>query len=118
MIPYLNCKSTVDTHLIGGELFALPFEQCPYVAAQVASKGLMRAPWWLRLSVKLGSWRSGLPIPLVWASIYHRWPDGARDLVDQTAEWAMTGEDAHGEGVGGFDQREINLLAEIVRTAA
>lgn len=110
----MDCKSKPDMLALAHNLVNASQGDRLFLASSIAGEGLMRPQWWLRAAVAFGAWRSGLPKGMVWAQVLMRHPEIVDQTIEATADWIANGKDADGEGVGGFNQREVNRLVMLL----
>lgn len=108
---YYNATDRMSMRLLAMRLKAAPAAARPALVARIVTEGLMVPPWWARLVVRIGSWRNKVDAYTTWARVCGQLPRVADDLIEQTAAWIVSGRDASGVGVGGFNQREVDKLA-------
>jgi hypothetical protein len=90
----------------------------PALAARILADGLMISKErWVRVAVRFIKWRGNLDDYQAWIHIFsqRKGLSMATDMVNQTAQWITDGEDSGGEGVGGLNQREVDLLARMLQ---
>lgn len=112
-----SAKSRDDMRAIAKRLaFSRP-DQHVFLAASIAGHGMMLPQLWMRAVVAFGAWRNGVPKGVVWANVMKRYPEIANQTINETVKWITTGKDADGEGVGGFNQREVDQLSRLLDMA-
>jgi len=115
MIAY-NAKVKADTVRLSRDLLNLPKATRPALVARIMAEGLMLPTQW---RVKIPIWmlqkRHRTDLYGAWTQLLARAPQIADDSLEQTAVWAVSGKDASGEGVGGFNQVEMDKLALMIK---
>lgn len=110
--------SRQDMVRLARDLIRLPSAARPAVCARIMAERLMLPrQWWVRFVVWLAKKRHGLDDYGAWSLILANVPGHADELIAQTSAWITDGKDAGGQGVGGFDQREVNATATIIGQA-
>jgi hypothetical protein len=110
MMTY-DAKSMDDVRALARRLAMVRRQDYQFIAANILGHGLMRPQWWVRWMTAIGSWRHRMPKNLFLAHVIAKHPAIADELIPATCAWIAGGKDADGEGVGGFNQREVNMLA-------
>lgn len=112
-----NARSRADMRDLAKALALIPKAARPGVAANLIADGLMiPRQWWLRAIMWLVKKRHGYDTFEAWAHVCLKAPEIADELLEQTIDWIVSGKDADGEGVGGFNQREADALARMLLT--
>lgn len=114
----LSAKSRPDMRWLAVRLAATHDKDRPALAAAMMANGMMYCQWWLMLGARFLRWRHGLNKHEAWAWIFHRFPGGVDDLIMGAARHIQFGKDADGEGVGGFNQREVDEMVRLLGVTA
>lgn len=108
----MDCKSKSDMGELAAKVGSLDGGDALYAAACICAHGMMKPQWWMRLVVWIASLRHDKR--LVWLNVMIRFPEIAVQTIDATANWIEYGKDADGEGVGGFNQSEVDRMIKIL----
>ena len=112
----MNAKSRSDMQRLAFRLNAIPEGGRDALASAIMAAGLMRSQWWMHLLVKMISWRQGMNLSEAWTFAFYHNPGNIAPLIKATADWIVSGKDASGEGIGGFNQAEVVTLDRILNT--
>lgn len=83
------------------------------VAAALVVNDLMRGPWWFQILARLIKIRGNYEFRMKF--FYAQVPDLAHSLIDDAALHMRSGKGTEDKNsVGGFSQREINLIEDIL----
>lgn len=81
------------------------------IAAVMMASGMMKAQWWLHALARFIAWRHDLSPQQAWTMMFIKLPAMAEEIIAGAADWIENGKDKDGEGVGGFNQREVETLS-------
>jgi hypothetical protein len=109
-----NAKSRSDMRALAARVaFTDPADRLN-LACGIMAAGLMRSQWWLHLGARFIRWRLDCTKRQAWVVIFHKSPAAVDEMLDGTAEWVRNGKDTTGEGVGGFNQAEVETLMRLI----
>jgi len=83
----------------------------PFAATLMANRIMVPRQWWVRFSVWVIQRRSKVGLYSAWLHVLTTLPQIVDEMIEQTADWIENGKEADGLGVGGLNQREVDLLA-------
>lgn len=105
----LSCKSREDIALLAE---GLRYSNNPAgVASVMMATGMMKMQWWAHALVRFMCWRHDISPQQAWGIVFAKFPVMAGELIEAAATWIVAGKDKDGEGIGGFNQRECDVLA-------
>jgi hypothetical protein len=108
-----------DLRRLANDIRDVPGPNRPTLVAAINAAGLMKGPLWWRLAARLVQLRHWCSLFDAYYRIYRaphpKAPQVVDALLDDTARHAQFGDDREDEdSVGGFSQREIDILATIL----
>jgi hypothetical protein len=113
-----DATSIVSVSTLANKLLSAKYLREPVpsrIAAAIIAQRLMLGPIWFRVLCGFLKLRGNYENRILYFVMHV--PDLANSIIDNTADWMVRGSDKEDlKSVGGFSQREVNLLVEILKT--
>lgn len=109
-----SCTNEGDLERIARRIVRLDKNSRAVLAACSIDLNLMKPQLSMRFACWLGSLLSDKSKNDIWFLFFTQYDDALDQFISGTIEWLINGKDKGGEGAGGFNQTEINILTALV----